>query len=259
MNYAENNYLTLHHKYHFTNLSMKKVFVFALCAAVTVGAVAQAKKPVVKPVAKSTAAVKPLKTNSDSVSYAFGISLGEFLKSQGVTAINYSLLNLAITQSIKGQPTYLDVNQANQCIGKIGEAKREKVAKGEKDAGVKFLTENKKRSGVMQTASGLQYEIITKGTGAVPTAADTISAHYRGTLLNGQEFDNSYKRGEPLSIPVGGVIPGWTEALQLMPVGSKWKLFIPADLAYGDYGAGNDIPGGATLIFEIELLSIKGK
>ncbi len=238
---------------------MKKVLVFTLCAAMALGAGAQAKKPVAKAAPKSAAAVKPLKTSGDSISYAFGISLGEFLKSQGVTTINYSLLNLAITQSIKGQKTFMDASQANQCIGKIGEAKRDKVAKVEKDAGVKFLTENKKRTGVMQTASGLQYEILTKGTGVAPTAADTISAHYRGTLLNGQEFDNSYKRGEPLSIPVSGVIPGWTEALQLMPVGSKWKLFIPAALAYGDYGAGNDIPGGATLIFEIELLGIKGK
>ncbi len=238
---------------------MKKVLVITLCGAMAFGAGAQAKKTTTKVAVKSTTVVKPLKTSADSVSYAFGISLGEFLKSQGVTNINYSLLNLAITQSIKGQPTYLDANQANQCIGRIGEAKREKVSKVEKDAGAKFLTENKKRSGVMQTASGLQYEILTKGTGAIPTAADTISAHYKGTLLNGQEFDNSYKRGEPLSIPVSGVIPGWTEALQLMPVGSKWKLFIPAALAYGDYGAGNDIPGGATLIFEIELLGIKGK
>ena len=111
----------------------------------------------------------------------------------------------------------------------------------------------------METASGLQYEILTKGTGPVPASSDTIIAHYRGTLLNGKEFDNSYKRGEPLTIPVTGVIPGWTEALELMPVGSKWKLFIPSDLAYGDYGAGGEIPGGAALIFEIELLSIKGK
>lgn len=238
---------------------MKKVLVFTLCAAMAFGAGAQAKKPVAKAAPKSAAAIKPLKTSADSVSYAFGISLGEFLKSQGVTAINFSLLNLAITQSIKGQQTFMDANQANQCIGKLGEAKRDKVSKVEKSAGAKFLTENMKRTGVVKTTSGLQYEILTKGTGAIPTAADTISAHYRGSLLNGQEFDNSYKRGEPLSIPVSGVIPGWTEALQLMPIGSKWKLFIPAELAYGDYGAGNDIPGGATLIFEIELLSIKGK
>ncbi len=125
--------------------------------------------------------------------------------------------------------------------------------------GTKFLAENKKRTGVFTTASGLQYEILTKGTGPQPALSDTISAHYRGALLNGKEFDNSYKRGEPLSIPVAGVIPGWTEALQLMPVGSKWKLFIPSELAYGDYGAGQDIPGGATLVFDIELIGIGNK
>ena len=144
-------------------------------------------------------------------------------------------------------------------IGSVGEAKRSHVAAAEKQAGAKFLAENKSRAGITTTESGLQYEIITKGTGPVPTLGDTISAHYRGALLNGKEFDNSYNRGEPLSIPVAGVIPGWTEALQLMPVGSKWKLYIPSELAYGDYGAGSDIPGGATLVFDIELMGINGK
>jgi FKBP-type peptidyl-prolyl cis-trans isomerase FklB len=105
----------------------------------------------------------------------------------------------------------------------------------------------------------MQYEIITKGSGPMPTATDTVKANYIGTLIDGKEFDNSYKRGEPLTIPVSGVIRGWTEALQLMPVGSKWKLYIPSDLAYGDRGAGGVIPGGATLIFTIELLSIVNK
>lgn len=241
---------------------MKKVFVFPLLALLAFSAGAQTKpaaKPVAKPGVKATSAVKPLKTNLDSLSYAFGISLGEFLKNQGVSNISYPLMNLAISQTIKGQPTYMDLNQCNSVIGKVGDAKREKVAGVEKVAGSKFLSENKKRSGIIETASGLQYEILKAGNGPVPTLGDTISAHYKGTLLNGQEFDNSYTRGEPLSIPVAGVIPGWTEALQLMPVGSKWKLFIPSNLAYLDYGAGADIPGGATLIFEIELLGITGK
>ena len=119
------------------------------------------------------------------------------------------------------------------------------------------MEENKKRPGVVTLPDGMQYEIITKGTGPVPTAKDTVSANYIGTLIDGKEFDNSYKRCEPLTIPVSGVIRGWTEALQMMPVGSKWKLFIPSDLAYGDRGAGGGaIPGGAALIFEIELLNI---
>jgi FKBP-type peptidyl-prolyl cis-trans isomerase len=125
-----------------------------------------------------------------------------------------------------------------------------------KEAGTKFLEENRKRPGVVTLPSGLQYEIITKGTGPIPKATDTVTAHYIGALLDGTEFDNSYKRGEALTIPVSSVIKGWVEALQLMPVGSKWKLFIPSDLAYGDRGAGGAIPGGSALIFEIELLSI---
>ena len=128
----------------------------------------------------------------------------------------------------------------------------------EKEKGAKFLEENKKKPGIVTLPDGLQYEIITKGTGAIPTAADTVKANYAGALLNGQEFDNSYKRGEPLIIPVSGVIRGWTEALQLMPVGSKWKLYIPSELGYGDRGAGA-IPGGATLEFTIELLDIVHK
>lgn len=130
---------------------------------------------------------------------------------------------------------------------------------GVKEAGQKFLEENKKRPEVVTLPDGLQYEIITKGSGPIPKATDTVRAHYAGTLLDGTEFDNSYKRGQPFTIPVSGVIRGWTEALELMPVGSKWKLYIPSDLAYGDRGAGGAIPGGATLIFTIELLDIVNK
>jgi FKBP-type peptidyl-prolyl cis-trans isomerase len=125
-----------------------------------------------------------------------------------------------------------------------------------KEEGKKFLAENKKRPGVIELPNGLQYEIIRQGTGEKPKATDTVKAHYAGSLINGTEFDNSYKRGQPLVIPVSGVIQGWVQALQMMPVGSKWKLFIPSDLGYGDRGAGGAIPGGAALIFEIELLEI---
>ena len=132
-------------------------------------------------------------------------------------------------------------------------------AGAEKEAGKKFLAENKKRPGVIELPNGLQYEILKAGTGEKPKATDTVKAHYAGSLINGQEFDNSYKRGEPLEIPVSGVIQGWVQALQMMPVGSKWKLYIPSDLGYGDRGAGGAIPGGAALIFEIELLEIVHK
>jgi FKBP-type peptidyl-prolyl cis-trans isomerase FklB len=126
----------------------------------------------------------------------------------------------------------------------------------EKEEGIKFLEANKNRPEVVTLPSGLQYEILTKGTGPVPKANDTVKANYIGSLIDGKEFDNSYKRGQPLEIPVSGVIQGWVEALQLMPVGSKWKLFIPSDLGYGDRGAGGAIPGGAALVFTIELLEI---
>jgi len=120
-----------------------------------------------------------------------------------------------------------------------------------------FLAENKKKKGVITLPSGLQYQVIKEGTGKIPKATDTVTTHYRGTLIDGTEFDSSYKRGEPASFPVNGVIKGWTEALQLMKVGSKWQLFIPSNLAYGPQGAGQAIGPNATLIFEIELLSIK--
>ena len=139
---------------------------------------------------------------------------------------------------------------------KAMQAKAHEAAAGNIKIGEAFLAENKTKEGVVVLPSGLQYKILTAGTGPKPAASDTVSCNYRGTLINGKEFDSSYKRGEPLSIAVGGVIPGWTEALQLMPVGSKWQLFIPSNLAYGDQGAGGDIGPGETLIFEIELLSI---
>ena len=128
-----------------------------------------------------------------------------------------------------------------------------------KKEGDAFLAANKTKEGVVTLPSGLQYKILTAGTGPKPTAADSVVCNYKGTLINGKEFDASSKHGGPATFPVGGVIKGWTEALQLMPVGSKWQLFVPADLAYGQRGAGGDIGPGATLIFEVELLSIKAK
>lgn len=240
---------------------MKRVFLLpsVLLFAISVRAQSKTAKPktAAKPkTSTTTAAAGTLKNNNDSLSYAFGVSLGSYLKSQGVSNLNYSMLTKAIDQTLKGQKPLLDMQAANQLMGRLAEAKQQKVAGAEKEKGRAFLEQNKKRAGVTTTASGLQYEILTKGSGPVPKAGDTVTAHYRGTLLDGKEFDNSYKRGEPLSIPVTGVIPGWTEALQLMPVGSKWKLYIPSSLAYGDYGAGQDIPGGAALIFEVELLGI---
>lgn len=241
---------------------MKKVFLVpsVLMLSISLQAQTKATKTVAKSKTSASAgATSSLKTNSDSISYAFGVSLGQYMKSQGIKSINFSMLNKAIDQTIKGQPTLMDMNQANQVMSKIAETKTKQVAVVEKEKGREFLVKNKARKEVVETPSGLQYEILTKGTGAVPTKADTVTANYKGALLDGKEFDNSYKRGEPLTIPVAGVIPGWTEALTMMPVGSKWKLYIPSSIGYGDYGAGQDIPGGATLVFEVELLGISNK
>ncbi|HEX8357480.1 MAG TPA: FKBP-type peptidyl-prolyl cis-trans isomerase [Segetibacter sp.] len=236
---------------------MKRIFLPAvLLLSVTLHA--QTKKAVTKakPTAQSTVA---LKNNTDSLSYAFGVSLGQYMKSQGVTSINYAMLNKAIEQCVKGAPTLIDMSVANQLMSSVAEKKSRQVAAVEKEKGNLFLQKNKGRAGVTQTASGLQYEILTKGTGAIPTKEDTVRVHYKGTLLDGKEFDNSYTRGEPITMPVAAFIPGWTEALTLMPTGSKWKLFIPSSIGYGDFGAGQDIPAGATLLFEIELLGITNK
>jgi FKBP-type peptidyl-prolyl cis-trans isomerase len=240
---------------------MKKVLLVPSVLMLCVSLQAQTKKTT-RPAAqtKTKAAVgTTLKTNRDSLSYAFGLSMGQYLRSQGITNINYAVLNKAIDQSCKGEKTYLDMTQANQVMQGFAEEKLKKGSAVEKEKGREYMTRNKARKEVMQTESGLQYEILVKGTGPVPTMSDTVSVHYRGSLIDGKEFDNSYKRGAPLPLPVAGVIPGWTEALTMMPVGSKWKLYIPSSIGYGDVGAGQDIPGGATLVFEVELLGITNK
>ncbi|MDQ6814664.1 MAG: FKBP-type peptidyl-prolyl cis-trans isomerase [Bacteroidota bacterium] len=240
---------------------MKKVFLVPSVLILCITLQAQTKKTT-KTVARtktSATAGAGLKTNTDSISYAFGLSLGQYLKSQGLSSINYAMMNKAVEQSIKGEKTYLDMVQANQVMQSFASAKMTKTSAAEKKKGSEFLAKNKTRKEIVQTPSGLQYEILVKGTGPIPSKSDTVSAHYKGSLLDGKEFDNSYKRGEPLTIPVGAVIPGWTEALTMMPVGSKWKLYIPSTIGYGDVGAGQDIPGGATLVFEVELLGISNK
>ena len=217
------------------------------------------KKPVPKKATTTAASTKPMKTQNDSLSYAMGVSVGQYLKAMGVANLNYTLLNKAIDQSLKGTTTYFGPDQANHVMENAARAKSMNAAKAEKEKGRQFLLQNEKKAGMTKTASGLQYEILAAGTGPKPTANDTILVHYAGKLINGKEFDSSYKRGQPISIPVSGVIPGWTEAVQLMPTGSKWRLYIPSALGYGDNGAGPDIPGGSTLIFDVELMEITNK
>jgi FKBP-type peptidyl-prolyl cis-trans isomerase FklB len=248
-------------------MMLKKIFLALLLLAAFAGQ-AQTKKtvPAKKPAAPAKVAAKPaapaagpMKTENDSLSYAMGVSVGQFLKSQGIEKLNYALLNKAIEQAFKNAPAAMDMNQANAVMKRAAMASTRKVASAEKEKGRAFLAQNKKKPGITETASGLQYEVLVAGQGPKPTAADTIVVHYAGKLLSGKEFDSSYSRGQPLHIPVTGVIAGWTEAVQLMPTGSKWRLYIPSSLAYGDHAAGPDIPGGATLVFDVELLEIASR
>ena len=235
---------------------MKNFLILIICIASTVIAQAQVKKPITKKAAVTKASTSIFKNSTDSFSYAIGLEGAAYYKSQGATTINSALVKKAFDDVYGKKTLLLTPQQSTMTIqNKLKKYMENKNAKV-KEEGKNFLAENKKRQGVVELPSGLQYEIITAGTGEKPKATDTVKAHYAGRLITGEEFDNSYKRGEPLQIPVGGVIQGWVEALQLMPVGSKWKLFIPSDLGYGERGAGGSIPGGAALVFDIELIEI---
>lgn len=212
------------------------------------------------------AEVKPeLKPTKENISYAIGMNIGGNIKRQGIEA-DVEVLAKAIKDVMADGTTRFTEQEAQQILMAMTaelrtkqEAERKLQAGKNKAEGETFLAENAKKSGVKKTESGLQYKVITAGTGEQPKVSDTVSTHYRGRLINGTEFDSSYKRGQPAEFPVTGVIKGWTEALQLMPVGSKWELYIPSDLAYGERGSGRDIGPDATLIFEIELIEIKEK
>ena len=205
-----------------------------------------------------------LENKKDKVSYGIGVNIGTSLKKDSI-AIEPDILMRgikdALNDSAKRLMTELEVQQTMNAFQQEMRAKQAESAKAvaEKNMleGEAFLAGNKKKQGVVTLPSGLQYTVITEGTGKMPRANQTVTTHYRGTLIDGTEFDNSYKRGEPATFPVTGVIPGWTEALQHMRVGSKWKLFIPSNLAYGERSAGNIISPNSTLIFEIELLAIQ--
>jgi FKBP-type peptidyl-prolyl cis-trans isomerase FklB len=208
------------------------------------------------------AADTQLKDQKDKVSYAIGLDIGSTLKRQ-LIEVNEDLLNMGVQDGLSGKKPLLNEEQVKETMStfqkdmmkKQADAKK---AAGEKNAadGAKFLAANKTKEGVKTTASGVQYKVMTEGTGASPKATDTVKVNYRGTTIDGTEFDSSYKRGQAATFPVNRVIKGWTEALQLMKVGSKYQLFIPPDLAYAERGAGSDIGPNATLIFEVELLAI---
>lgn len=215
--------------------------------------------------AKPAAAAPALTTDKQKGSYAVGLNIGASLKQQPV-AIDLPSLFRGIKDARDGnKPALSDaeigaaLKQMQAAVNQKRDADLQKAGEANMKEGEAYLAANKAKAGVVVLPSGLQYKIITAGTGAKPTASDTVVCNYAGTSINGTEFDSSYKRGKPAEFPVGGVIKGWTEALQLMPVGSKWQLVIPPDLAYGSRGAGGAIGPNETLVFEVELISIKGK
>ncbi|MDB6132986.1 MAG: peptidylprolyl isomerase FKBP-type [Verrucomicrobiales bacterium] len=196
-------------------------------------------------------------------SYVIGTNIAQNMKSQGVE-VNLDSLLAGMKDVLHGKGSKFSQAEAQEIMSKFqadmqtkAAAKAEASSKTNADEGKAFLEKNGKAEGVKTTASGLQYQVIKEGTGAKPKATDKVKVHYHGTLLNGTVFDSSVDKGEPISFPLDGVIKGWTEGVQLMPVGSKYKFFIPSELAYGSRGAGNDIGPNATLIFEVELLDIE--
>jgi FKBP-type peptidyl-prolyl cis-trans isomerase FklB len=215
--------------------------------------------------AAKAAAHLTLKTPKDKFSYALGMKMGANLHKQ-LVPVDANILARGLKDSLAGGKTLLTDEEAQAAIVEVQNDLRKKQQEkmqvegaANKKEGEGFLAANKGKDGVVTLPSGLQYKILKEGTGAKPTASDSVVCNYRGTLINGTEFDSSYKRGQPATFPVTGVIKGWTEALQLMPVGSKWQLFIPSDLAYGERGPAPEIGSNATLIFEVELLSIEDK
>ncbi|MGZ4733210.1 MAG: FKBP-type peptidyl-prolyl cis-trans isomerase [Terriglobales bacterium] len=215
--------------------------------------------------AAKTQTVPALTTQKDKFSYALGMNLGTSLHRQAVP-VDPNILLRGLKDALAGSKTALTEDQARAALMEVQSEMRKKqqeqmqvAGEANKKEGEAFLAANKAKDGVVTLPSGLQYKILTQGSGPKPTATDSVVCNYRGTLINGTEFDSSYKRGEPATFPVNGVIKGWTEALQLMPVGSKWQLFVPSDLAYGERSPGPEITPDSTLIFEVELLSIQNK
>jgi FKBP-type peptidyl-prolyl cis-trans isomerase FklB len=229
---------------------MKK-YLFAGFAFLALQVQAQ-KTPPKKTTPAKPAVVNSMKNSNDSVSYAIGLMVANFYKQQGIKNLNAGMVAKAVNDVYANRKNLMTEQEANACLMSYMNPELSKTL----DAGIAFLANNKKRAGVKTTASGLQYEVLKQGTGEQPSATDTVTVNYVGTLINGTEFDNSYKRGEPISFPLNGVIRGWTEALQLMNTGSKYKLYLPQELGYGMNGHG-PIPGGSVLVFEVELLGIK--
>jgi len=239
----------------------------AQTSATTTQTAPAAKKPAATNPATKPAAKPPLvlTTQKDKLSYAIGMNVAKGLQRQSVE-VDPAIVAQGLKDTLAGGKTLLTDQEAQTVMTELQadmRKKQEEKAKlagdANKQEGDAFLAANKTKEGVVTLPSGLQYKVLKQGDGPKPTATDSVVCNYKGTLINGTEFDSSYKRGQPATFPVNGVIKGWTEALQLMPTGSKWQLFVPPDLAYGARGAGQDIGPNATLIFEVELLSIQAK
>jgi FKBP-type peptidyl-prolyl cis-trans isomerase FklB len=239
----------------------------AQTSATTTQTAPAAKKPAATNPATKPAANPPLvlTTQKDKLSYAIGMNVAKGLQRQSVE-VDPAIVAQGLKDTLAGGKTLLTEQEAQTAMTELQaemRKKQEEKAKlagdANKQEGAAFLAANKTKEGVVTLPSGLQYKVLKQGDGPKPTATDSVVCNYKGTLIKGTEFDSSYKRGQPATFPVNGVIKGWTEALQLMPAGSKWQLFVPPDLAYGARGAGQDIGPNATLIFEVELLSIQAK
>lgn len=219
-------------------------------------------KPSATAATSGPAGPSTLTTEKDKISYAIGMNIGTQMRRQPIE-LDPRLVEKGLDDALAGRPTALTPEEAKAALtsaeGELRQKQQEKMqalAAANKQEGDAFLAANKTKPGVVTLADGLQYKILRAGTGPKPKLTDTVVCNYKGTLVNGTEFDSSYKRGKPVTVPVAHLIKGWTEALQLMPVGSQWRLFIPASLAYGPRAAGPDIGPNSTVIFDVELLSI---
>jgi FKBP-type peptidyl-prolyl cis-trans isomerase FklB len=234
---------------------IRKFICFSLTLFILLPAVAQKKKR--KDKSSPPPPAFALRNQVDTISYAIGVSIAQNLKTQGLDTVSIEVFSRAMAAFYKKDSLLISVEKANPLLSAHFQGLYEKKTQLAKAAGLKFLEENKQKPGVVVLPSGLQYQILTAGTGAKPAATDKIKVHYVGTLTDGTEFDSSRKRGQPATLNVNQVIPGWIEALQLMPVGSRWKLVIPSELAYADRGAGANIPPNSVLVFDVELLGIE--
>jgi FKBP-type peptidyl-prolyl cis-trans isomerase len=234
---------------------MKKLLIFIACIAIASALVAEDQKPAAPAPAAAPAAAPEVQAD---LSYSLGMLFGANLKTAGLK-INTDAFLAGITDTLNGKPPKYTEAQAQAAIQAALAVVQQKKSADNLAAGTAFLDGNKKKAGVKVTDSGLQYEVLTLGTGPKPKVDDTVKVQYEGKLLSGTVFDSSIQRGEPAVFPIDGVIPGWTEGLQLMPVGSKYRLYIPSSLAYGEKGAGSVIEPNSVLIFEVELISIEPK